>query len=590
MSEKKKRLKAEPMVFYTNPNPAHLSNKTIEFEGKEYEYVVLERRSGESESAWHERNTEATLIQGLMNWRAEVLESSSRSYLAQVLYRLMTARDPVSGENVPPTLSKDKVHVYSEALCRWVPIHDPEIRVIIIHMDGTPIPQGPDKDPKRLNINHDKEILSKFKALCAQKIDLGYDREGLEWLAQAQKGIAFEDKYLRPKPIEEAVKDDPSLEEEAKKSPGKYVLTTEPVTHKHHLLRGQGYSYKMPEVVKIPSEYSDEDWDDTMAEVLDDLGAKYLKKYLYSIWPDDEDAPAKRRFLAQWLGIAMLGLANDQRFMRALILQGGQGTGKSTFIKVASSLFPKGTLSNVEPRNFGESDKLEALAGAKLNFVEELSKEPIRDDAKLRAIIDGSPQQIKIPYLKPFIIEPNCAHLYGTNRLPSIPGANPATLKRFVILELNKTFRGTDEQIMDIDKLIANNEHEALITWALAGAADAMDINGYRIPASCSKKLESWHRDGDSVGTWVEEELCGDDGKPLPPENLADSPHAKDIFKVYVDWCQENHHKGVAWKEFKIRLVDQGFKVSKSGALRAQVKLNSDGMDREAKLIANGGI
>lgn len=501
-------------------------------------------------------------LQKILCYRPEFLPTKSPAGVAEILYRFLHQIEPTTGESVPPVFGQGKLWVYYPAQCRWLPFFPEELCSLVARWDGVEI-NGTDKV---FNAADDQKIVRMLIDKAVSNLAYGRDRQGNEWISEGETGVAFADSFFC-----------------VKKDGRKLALVA---TAPHHADRTMfGFDIPAPEIPNIPSDLDSESWAKTMLHYLKESGAEYLHKYLSTIWEGDPDMYENIRFLAQFAGVALLGRATDQRFMRALILQGIPGTGKSTFIKMLLGLFPEGSTSSVSPHVFAEQDRISSMAGSRFNYIEELSKEPIRSDSALREIFDGARVQVRDPYVKNYFFSPQCAHLFACNRLPNIPGADKATWRRLAVLKLNRVFRDGSEQVENIEREIAENEKQQLIAWALAGATDAFYHNRYLIPKTAEAHLAEWSKDADSVSVYIAEE-CSDDetGKPLLVQRSADGIKRSELYACYYNWCKESGYSPVSIGEFEIRAQSQGVDVVKRSVKFCLIAQNEVGKARMARV------
>jgi len=494
-------------------------------------------------------------LQSVLDARPETLPSKADTAVAHFLYEFLHQEDLVTGESVPPVWGRGQFWIYFSAQAVWIPVRIEEMTALVLRWYGVWCRE----DEEGYKAQNAKAVVEKAATLCSGILRYAQDRAGNEWISDTTKGIAFSDEFLK-------VSTTPD---------NRFTLERCHVTHRERVTNG--FDFPSPAIPDLDPSLESEAWSASMIEWLKSGEAPLFGQYLDTIFEGEADKYERIRFLSQWAGIALVGCSTNQRFHRALLLLGAKGTGKSTFINVLSSLFPSGAISNVPPHVFPKPDMISGMTGARLNAIEELSKEPIKDDAILRSVIDGARMQVRDPYKQNYFFAPQCAHLFGCNRLPSISGANPATWDRFAVLTLNRQFRHKEGQIHDLAKLIAEQERSAVVAWALAGALDAFAHNGYLIPLSCAISLSSWSQESDSVGLFVLEHLCDERGKIIPPPQATNAITLGDLFALYRFWCAKDGYSPVGKKEFSLRLADQGVRVVKQKSYVVLADLNDQG-------------
>ena len=167
----------------------------------------------------------------------------------------------------------------------------------------------------------------------------------------------------------------------------------------------------------------------------------------------------------------MLGIA--PRFQRALVLYGPRGTGKSTFLKVLGALFkPLGAaaLASVDPKDWINDNHAARLMGARLNVVGELDPSYLLGQARFKTIVDGDALTTCEKYQQATRWYPRCAHAFAANELPMVPNADPSFWDRWVVLGLDRHFRGTTDEVVGLGEEIVLGELPGVVAWAVTGA------------------------------------------------------------------------------------------------------------------------
>lgn len=300
------------------------------------------------------------------------------------------------------------------------------------------------------------------------------------------------------------------------------------------------------------------------------LSCPLFERYMRDITPEGSDGEEVRGFLQRWAGIALLGLATQDGFRRALILYGPKGTGKSQLCDIIAGLFPDGALSHVQPHDFGNKDLVPGLAGRRLNVVEELQGDHIPRQERLKSIIDGSPVQVKEAYIRQYTFHPQAAHLFAANKLPAIHGADPSVWDRFALLEFKQRFRGTGKQIVRLASRILQSEKRALVQWALAGAVAALSERRLEIPACMQHNLDSWRSSADPVAEWATDHVKAiTEPSNLPPSrSLSSFPTLSQLLGEFTAYAKANNYKSVSLKEFRQRLIAFGLEIERSNGAR----------------------
>jgi len=287
-----------------------------------------------------------------------------------------------------------------------------------------------------------------------------------------------------------------------------------------------------------------------------DASCPRFERYLETIWDGKPDRAARVALLQEFTGAALLGVA--PLFQRALILHGGKGTGKSTFLDVISALFkPEGldAVAAVEPQNFDDPNQIGRLVGVRLNAVYEVSDKPILGIDALKQVVDGSRMSVNTKYKAVYDVIPQAAHIFATNDLPQAPGAHPSLWDRFIVLSMDRHFRHTPDQILGLGTQIVTDEMQGVTAWAVRGLKRLLKNQAYTLPASSIAKMAEWQRTSCSVGLFYNE-MCRDaepkNGTPL-----------RVLFTTYQVWAIKSGYKPVSMTQFGRRSEHLGYEKEK---------------------------
>lgn len=379
------------------------------------------------------------------------------------------------------------LHRYDAAAGLWRPIHDEEISNLIQGWSGAPI------------VGAELGNLKIAAATVQGAIQLATHKpsawgRGSGWLAQAPKGIAFQDGFWR---VVEPPDGAPRLEA-VDHSPDNRALV--------------GYNFPYDPNATAP----------------------LFQEYLKAIWGGLPDFEERCALLQEFAGAALTGMA--PRYKRALVLYGYKGTGKSTFLKIIRGMFPAGALAQVQPKDFLDDNKLAALGPAKLNTVFELTADHLKHHERIKEVLDGEKIQIREVYKRETSIWPRAAHLYATNELFKAPGADPSFWDRWIVIDLkaDRSWRGKAGEKRELADTILAAELPGLVTWALKGAARlfAQDERGYTVPSCADEVMAGWKLEADVVGVWMAERVKEKNG----PAWIG----AMDLFVDFKKWRDAN--------------------------------------------------
>lgn len=148
------------------------------------------------------------------------------------------------------------------------------------------------------------------------------------------------------------------------------------------------------------------------------------------------------------------------------IFTGLTGAGKSTFFNIITHIFGKNKISGVSLQNLENDDHAGSeFIESHLNIIRDSDTSMIENNNLLKNWTGNESFRINPKYKQPLDLPPEEVPkpILVCNTMPVFKVYEKALISRFLIVEFEKTFRNTDEQIPDLDKLIIADKSE--IEW-----------------------------------------------------------------------------------------------------------------------------
>jgi len=273
-------------------------------------------------------------------------------------------------------------------------------------------------------------------------------------------------------------------------------------------------------------------------------------KALKSCFKDDPDWQDKIRVIQQFVGTCLLGSAT--KLQKGMIFLGTGANGKSTVQEVIAALFSHGQstkiISAIPPQDMEQEYRRAMLSKSRLNVVNELPEADILASESVKAMISGDLMTGRHIRQAPFEFIPKAGHLFAANSLPGVRDMSLGFWRRWIVIPFTRTF-ARKEQIPGLSDNIIQNEMMAVASWALRGAADALQ-NGYAIPQSSKEALDKWRTDADQVASFLEH---------FALEKAAEEKNsAAKIYNAYCLWASNFGHRHLSGVKFYQRLSSLG--------------------------------
>ena len=247
----------------------------------------------------------------------------------------------------------------------------------------------------------------------------------------------------------------------------------------------------------------DAKWDDE-----DFIFSGYLKKLINGCFFGlDEIVKGQLiRLIQQILGVSITGIATKLSTPMCFVLYGPSATnGKSQILELVRSLLPKDACSSIPPADLGKEQYLIELVGKMANLSDELSgANAIRSD-KLKAVVTGDTVTGKRVYKPVCSFKPNAIHIFATNVLPNFKGGVDEGINRRVkVIPFDRSIP-VNERVPRIAEKIILNEKDQLFKFAVKGALDVIENDGFIIPDTVELSTAQWFEDSDSILYWFKE-------------------------------------------------------------------------------------
>lgn len=294
-----------------------------------------------------------------------------------------------------------------------------------------------------------------------------------------------------------------------------------------------------------------------------DAKAPRWDRYLREVFQGEADAEDRIRLLAQFVGACLFGVA--PRFERVVMLAGGGENGKSVTLTAVSALFPPEARSAIPPQDFGDDNKGAALAGKRLNVVNELPDSEILAGETFKAIVTGDEITRRRAYEQTLTFRSRAGHLFAANRLPGSSDKSWGFWRRWIVVEFNRRFTAADREPGLGDWIVAN-ELPGIAAWAVRGAADLLSDGNYNVPESSRRVLSRWQLSSDPLMLFLSD--C-----TAPAHGEDPWVSATELYVAYTGWCTANGYRAMSSGHMGERLQIAGVSRRRSNGSKFALRL-----------------
>lgn len=291
--------------------------------------------------------------------------------------------------------------------------------------------------------------------------------------------------------------------------------------------------------------------------------------FLESLFEGAEDASKRRALLQEACGVALMGLG--PQYQRATVLYGDGGTGKGTFLDILQAAFPQNAITSINPQEWSDQRMLASFVRSRLNVVNEMSTEDLRNTGAVKSVIVGDTMSARDVFKSAITFKPQAGHFFtaNTDQLPQVPGADDAFWDRWQIIPFDNKFRDTDQQDRSIAKRIIEEELHGVINWIIDGAQRAINRGRYTECPSGQEALRAWKAAADSVSLFYHEAT----ESVVDVSSYRNLPRSSEVYEIYTWWAKKNGFRPGSSRTFGIRSAALGLRERSDGArIRARIK------------------
>jgi putative DNA primase/helicase len=216
-------------------------------------------------------------------------------------------------------------------------------------------------------------------------------------------------------------------------------------------------------------------------------------KYLTSVLPKTQILD----LVQEYCGYTLL---NDNRFQKAMVMEGDGANGKSVLIEIIRQLHQNARSIRL---NQLESFGLTPLLDASLVISAETPKKKISED-ELKSAISGDLMTIEGKGKDLISHKPKAKWIISCNTFPHIDDKTNGVLRRLIIVPFQQTFDEKD-QIKNLEQILIDEELEIILNWCLEGLQRLLKRNNFQIPEEISNLKKRKQEESDPVRRFANE-------------------------------------------------------------------------------------
>ncbi len=276
---------------------------------------------------------------------------------------------------------------------------------------------------------------------------------------------------------------------------------------------------------------------------------KEWEKFLLEIMQGDTE---KIQYLQKIAGLSLTGNTQEET---CFVLYGSTTrNGKSTFCETLIHLLGDYALT-MKPETLAVKQNLDSrsasgdiarLAGCRFCNASEPPKRMLFDTALLKSLLGRDSITARHLHQREFSFIPKFKLVINTNYLPTITDDTVFSSGRINVISFDRHFKPHEQDKHLKDKLRSSSELSGILNWCIEGLR-LYRQQGLEPPKTVQNATETYRTDSDKIGNFINECLT----------KTGKNSKAKDIYEVYIKWCDDNgygcENKGNFFAELKTK-------------------------------------
>lgn len=260
-------------------------------------------------------------------------------------------------------------------------------------------------------------------------------------------------------------------------------------------------------------------------------------------------------FVQRAIGYSLTGDTREQVFF---VLHGRGANGKSvvldTLLALLSDYGRRVAFETFITQPYGGSVRmnLATIAGARLITASESEENQKLAESLLKDITGGEKQEARWLYHDPFEFRPTAKIWLATNHRPQIRGSDHAIWRRVRLIPFTITIPEEQQDRTLPQKL--REELPGILAWAVRGCL-RWQQDGLPTPAAVRAATKAYREESDIIGPFIAERCVLD---------ATVTALSGDLYRAYVNWCEENRERPLTQRTFGARLSERGLDSRKT--------------------------
>ena len=262
---------------------------------------------------------------------------------------------------------------------------------------------------------------------------------------------------------------------------------------------------------------------------------------------------------------------------KACYLLGSGRNGKSVFCDVIKSVLGSSNYSVFEPDALFKGQtimySMAAISGKIANICDDASNNDF-SGGTYKSFVSGAETEARNPYGKPFKVKKIPLFMLNVNEMPMTKDDSAGYHRRALIVAFEVTIAEDEVDPVLTSKLTEEKVKSAIFNWIMEGRTRFIENNGKFSQYGATKEIQKRIKaESNNAFRW----LTSTGFVPASEEDMSKSISAKDLYNMYVDYCNENGEKKYRTSSSLAKILkNEGFikKRKAEGVIYFYKKLN----------------
>jgi len=261
------------------------------------------------------------------------------------------------------------------------------------------------------------------------------------------------------------------------------------------------------------------------------------------------------RYVQTAAGWAITGDTSEQSMF---ILHGSGANGKSTFLNTVMNIlgdYAIATPTDTFMKRSGEqiSNDIARLRGTRFVTTTEAEQGRRLSEPLIKQITGNDPMTARFLYGEYFSFIPTFKIFMATNHKPVIKGTDHGIWRRIKLIPFTEMIpEGRQDKHLE-QKLML--EAPGILNWLIEGAL-RWHREGLDTPPAVNSATNEYREEMDVIGNFIKERCV---------RQAEGSIRARELFRCYQDWCDENNEHAFSERFLGMRLKEMGLSQKRLG-------------------------